>query len=159
MYKEQLSSFGASKQSPKRVIVHAMGEYIKTNQGSIHAVDFLESIGLSAHVLVCPNGDIVRCRHDNQGGYHAKGYNKDSIGIEFLVKGEHDYSSFLASIETPYLTIDQYQAGMEFVRDEWRIKAGILRYSRHSDVSPERKVDPGSGFTWIQFLKDIGVII
>ncbi len=159
MYKEQLLSFGASKQEPKRVIVHAMGEYIKTNQGAVHAVEFLESIGLSAHILICPDGDIIRCRHDNQGAYHAKGYNKDSLGVEFLVSGEHNYGSFIKSIETPYLTIKQYESGMEFIRDEWRKKLGILRYSRHSDISPERKVDPGNGFTWIQFLKDIGVII
>jgi hypothetical protein len=33
----------------------------------IHASDFLAKLGLSAHVLVAPNGDIYVCREDREG--------------------------------------------------------------------------------------------
>ena len=144
---------GAERQDPKRIIVHAMGEYIN----GVPAVDFLENIGLSAHILVCPDGGVIRCREDNQGAYHAKKYNMDSLGIEFLVAGDHGYSSFREMIKEPYLTSVQYEAGMQFVRNEWFIKKGIRKMDRHSDVSPERKIDPGKGFPWERFKREVGI--
>ena len=167
IYREILLPRGARHQDPKRIIVHAMGEYIFYDGIYMHAVDLLRNIrykvkgetkkGLSAHILVCPDGDIIRCRQDDQGAYHAAGHNDNSLGIEFLVKGSHDARSFRKAIKEEYLTPEQYKAGMEFVRDEWRIKKGILRLERHSDVSPERKQDPGEGFPWDQFLREVGV--
>ena len=143
---------GAVRQTPTRIIVHAMGELI----GGIPAVDFLRDVvKLSAHVLVCPNGDVIRCRRDNQGAYHAKGFNANSLGIEVLVAGNHDYGSFKKMITEPYLTSAQYEAGVQFVRDEWVTKRGIAQIDRHSDVSPERKVDPGDGFPWEQFKREV----
>ncbi len=152
MYREVLLPRGARHQEPSRIVIHAMGEYI----GGVAAVEFLENVGLSAHILVCPNGDIIRCRRDNQGAYHAKGYNNDSLGIEFLVTGDHNYSSFREMIKDPYLTSMQYEAGLQFVRDEWFIKRGIMLMDRHSDLSPERKQDPGDGFPWEQFMREVG---
>ena len=181
MYREDLLLRGAKKQYPSRVVVHAMGEYIwwqghrlHKEGGYIHAVDFLRDIeyqvrngktkqmewrqGLSAHILVCPNGDIIRCREDEQGAYHASGFNNDSVGIEFLVAGEHNYGSFEKAIAKPYLTEEQYQSGLQFVRDEWFLKRGIMVMDRHSDLSPGRKVDPGEGFPWEQFLREVGTV-
>ena len=152
MYKEVLLPRGASHQDPNRIVVHAMGEYI----GGVHAVDFLRNIGLSAHILVCPDKTIIRCRQDNQGAYHAKGYNDDSLGIEFLVAGNHSYGTFSEAIKKAYLKPGQYEVGMEFVRNEWFIKRGIMLMDRHCDLSPERKVDPGSGFPWGQFMREVG---
>ena len=104
-----------------------------------------------------PNGDVVRCRRDDQGAYHAKKHNENSLGIEFLVPGNHLYASFKEMIKEPYLTSVQYEAGMKFVRDEWFLKKGISKIERHSDVSPERKIDPGKGFPWEQFIREVGV--
>ena len=157
MYKEVLLPRGAKHQEPNRVVVHAMGEYIKYKGKVFHAADFLREIGLSAHILSCPSGDIIRCREDTQGAYHAAGFNKDSLSIEFLVPGEHDYKSFSEMIKEPYLTSFQYEAGMQFVRDEWFIKRGVRLMDRHSDVSPERKIDPGEGFPWEQFKREVGI--
>ena len=145
---------GAKYQTPHRVILHAMGEFIKLDSGNKHAYDFLKGIGLSAHALICPDGTVIRCREDNQGAYHAKGYNKDSLGVEFLVKGAHTYSSFKKAIKKPYLTFEQHVAGVELIRD-WYSKYDITSIDTHSSLSPKRKKDPGSAFPLAQFLIDV----
>lgn len=145
---------GAKSQTPSRIVLHAMSEYILYNDEYIHAHKFLKKIGLSAHALVCPNGDIIRCREDEQGAYHAKGYNKNSLGVEFLVEGKHSYASFLEAISSYYLTLEQHIEGVELLRG-WCRKWDIKSIDSHSVLSPSRKFDPGEGFPLEQFLKDI----
>lgn len=148
--------YGASIQIPNRIIIHSMGEYIGKPGWETHAVQYLYSIGLSAHAIIGPDGIPYRCRTDTQGAYHAKGHNTNTLGLEFLVPGVHTYSSFLQTINTPYITAKQYEVGVEQVKS-WIEKWGITEVVRHSDISPERKVDPGDGFPWLMFLKDIGL--
>src|SRR5210317_1860024 len=97
---------GSKHNRPKMIVVHSMGEFL-LDPHPIHATDFLEKIGLSAHALVAPSGNIYICRDDDQGAYHAKGYNTDSLGIEFLVAGHHNYGSFLETIKTDWVTDEQ----------------------------------------------------
>ena len=151
------SSHGFARSGdPDMIIVHCMGEYIDLYDDPVpdpHAESFLHMIGLSAHALVCPNGDIISCRDDVEGAYHAKGFNSTSLGIEFLVEGTHTIATLADTIIGPYLKNDQYDAGLEYVRD-WIQEYDIPRERvlRHSDVSPGRKIDPGAGFPWDAFL-------
>lgn len=149
------NEFGASKNTPKMIVVHCMGEFI-LDPHPIHASDFLVKLGLSAHALVTPEGDIYLCRDDDEGAYHARGYNKNSLGIEFLVKGHHDYGTFLEAIKSDYITEEQWEAGVKAVRS-WVDAYDIPRDKvvRHSDISPGRKVDPGQGFKWDKFLDKV----
>ena len=140
--------------NPKMIVVHAMGEYLETKEGMVFAPNFLESIGLSAHALIVPNGDVMMCRPERKGAYHARGFNTDSLGVEFLVKGVHNYGTFLEAIKTDYVTPEQYEAGHELIR-KWVNDYSIETIVRHSDISPERKVDPGTGFKWDEFLEFI----
>jgi len=139
---------------PKRIVVHAMGQYL-LDPYPIHATDFLAKLGLSAHALVAPNGDVYICRDDDQGAYHARGYNTNSLGIEFLVEGHHTYSTFLEAIKTDYVTPEQWEAGVNAVKG-WMDGYDIpqTKVVRHSDISPGRKVDPGIGFKWDKFLAE-----
>lgn len=148
---------GNNHNSPRMIVVHAMGEFL-LDPHPIHATDFLAKLGLSAHALISPNGDVYICRDDSQGAYHARGYNTDSLGIEFLVKGHHNYGSFLEAIKGDYITDEQWDAGVSTVKT-WIRSYSIIRDKilRHSDVSPGRKVDPGSGFKWDNFLKAVSV--
>lgn len=158
---------GAASQKPNRAIVHAMAEYISYKNKLRHAVEFLEMIeyeykgrlkrGLSAHILIAPNGDIIKCRENDQGALHAAGHNVNTLGAEWLVKGEHDYESFLKAIQYPYLSEVQFMKGCEYIRKDWIMGEGVLYYKRHSDVDPERKFDPGEGFPMEKFLKEMGV--
>ena len=138
---ENLSKYGSKHNHPKLIVVHSMGEFI-LDPHPIHAADFLEILGLSAHALITPTGEQIILRKTNQGAYHARGFNKDSLGVEFLVEGNHDYSSFLETIKTDYITDPLWKAGIELIR-MWhdQFKCDIRR---HSDISPGRKLDPGS---------------
>jgi len=95
---------GASHNAPQRIILHAMGEFIDTDGRDYFAADFLKKLGLSAHMLITPSGVAIKCREYNQGAYHAKGYNTNTLGIEFLVPGLHTYESFLEAINSEYLS-------------------------------------------------------
>lgn len=154
------SPFGANSQKPDTIVVHAMGEFIDTDSVDYFAPAFIDSIGLSAHFFVPPSGVVIQTRQISEGGYHAKGANKNSIGIEFLVPGLHTYETFLQAIEKPYLTDVQYKAGIDLIQylkvkisQDFRIH--VLDYKRHSDISPGRKYDPGRGFPWKLFLEDV----
>ena len=146
---------GFDSHSPKRIVIHAMGEYIDTEPVDYHAVDWLRKLGLSAHAFITPSGVVIRSRKDAQGAYHAKGYNAGSLGVEFLVPGMHTYATFVSALKKKYLTKPQYEAGVELVKG-WKDSHGITEIVRHSDLSPGRKVDPGKGFPWEKFLADTG---
>lgn len=146
--------YGASLNHPKSIIIHCMAEYVETVNGFEYAPDFLMLMSISAHAMVCPDGTIIRCRKDDEGAYHARDFNTDSLGIEILVGGKHGYDSFAKTIKTPYTTYAQYDALVEQVKD-WIKCYNIIDIKRHSDVSPGRKIDPGAGFNWDKFLTDI----
>ena len=146
---------GASTNDPRMIVVHSMGEFI-LDPHPIHASDFLAKLGLSAHALVEPTGDIIICRDDDQGAYHAKGYNTNSLGIEILVTGHHNYGSFIEKIKSPWCAPEQFDATVQHVR-HWMVEHNIPieKVVRHSDISPGRKVDPGAGFQWDMFLEEL----
>lgn len=145
---------GFDHNRPTRIVVHAMAEYLQGQQPR-HAVKFLDHYGLSAHSLVAHDGTNFRCREDNEGAFHARGYNSNSLGIEFLVPGIHDYASFLEAIKRPWLEPAQYEEGLRQIQ-EWCDKFDIHSIDRHSDLSPDRKVDPGEGFPFRELLHDLG---
>ena len=140
---------------PKLIVIHSMAEYVKDDNGDyVHATKFLEHIGYSEHAQVDHNGIIIRCLEDIEKAHHALGYNNDSLGLSALVEGKHNYGSFIRAIGDPYMSDDQYHS-MVYQCQVWIAKYEIARVVRHSDISPGRKLDPGEGFPWEEFLKDI----
>lgn len=151
---QQHLEHGGGHHLPTGIIVHSMGEKIKAYGKVYDAADWLDYLKLSAHALVLPNGDVIRCRHDDEIAWHSKGFNTGYLGIEFLVEGVHTYGSFLSAIKTDYVTPQQYASGVEVVKT-WMENHDVTKIKRHSDIDPGRKVDPGSGFKWTQWLHDI----
>lgn len=148
--------WGRSGNHPKMIVIHAMGEYILRDDGINyeHAPDFLNRMKLSAHALVTPSGEALRLRTDDETAYHAQGFNTNSLGMEILVAGKHTYKTFTKAIDQPYVTDEQYAAAVAQCR-AWVGKYGITRIVRHSDLSPGRKIDPGDGFQFLEFLEDV----
>jgi|TARA_R110001599_G_scaffold7003_1_gene34685 N-acetyl-anhydromuramyl-L-alanine amidase AmpD len=139
-----------------RVVIHAMAEYIDLEPHDLHAVDYLRTTQLNAHAFVTPSGVVLQTAADLDLVYHARGYNNNSLGIEFLVAGVHTYHSFTRAIEKDWIGVIQYNAGVQYVR-QWLDTHNLtsLHVEQHSTLSPGRKVDPGKGFPWAQFINDI----
>jgi len=145
---------GAPNQTPRRIVVHAMAHQIDDEGKRVYAATYLDRVGLSAHILVAPDGTLIRCRQDCEGAYHAKGYNTDSLGIEVLVPNVYSYTPFVERIKEPWVGLRQLTATVDQVADwcrEYGIKPERGQLDRHSDIDPERKVDPGQGFPWYDF--------
>lgn len=145
------SKHGGGKHLPTKVVIHSMAEFIEAGEIDYYAKDLLDLMGLSAHYLVTPSGVIIQCRNDDQVGWHAKGHNLHSIGVEVLVAGVHTYETFIERIKTPYIYGDQYTALIELCKTTFK----GLEFVRHSDISPGRKFDPGDGLDWKTFLNDV----
>ena len=150
---------------PKGVIVHSMSEYLKLDDGPKYAKDFLESIGLSVHGFIKPDGEYEKMVETPSKAFHAvksiheglSGLNSHFLGFELLVPGEHDYGTFSKAIETSgTYTEEQFYSAVEVC--VWWIKQyniPVNNVVRHSDVSGDDvrgkgkgKTDPGSAFDW-----------
>ena len=147
---------GELKWPLKYLITHAMGEIIDTDGMDYPAHEWLEKTGLSCHYLVTPSGTVIKTREENQIAWHCKaqGCNFNSIGIEILAPGLHNYSTFLQAIKTNYVTDRQYAALVQLTKNILYRHRGIT-IKRHSDLDPENKFDPGSGFDFGKFLNDV----
>lgn len=161
---KRYTNIGGGTQTPSLLVIHAMAEHIRVDKGFEHkggvihagvytAHEWLQKLGLSAHYLIEPNGDIIKQRSTKQMCWHAKNYNNGSVGIEVLVEGTHDYTSFVKVIKTDWVKAEQYQALVEISNDvvTWFDIDKVENVVRHSDISPGRKVDPGEGFKWDYF--------
>jgi N-acetyl-anhydromuramyl-L-alanine amidase AmpD len=150
------STAGASRNKPNMIVVHAMAEWLTVEDIDYHAVEWLAHKGYSSHAFVTPSGVVVRTRADGEGAYHAKGYNTNTLGVEFLVSGLHDYDTFLTAMKRNYLTEPQYFAGLELVK-KWMNKYDIPkeRVVMHSDIDPKRKFDAGEGFVNSGFFNEL----
>lgn len=147
------SSEGGGLQTPNRIIVHSMGEYLDLGSEPVHATEFLDKVmKFSAHILVSPNGIIYRQRSDDQIAWHAKGHNMNTLGIEILVDGVWTYGPWKERIKEDWCSKFQFYVAAAVVRN-WMLKWSITPQLvlRHSDVDPARKVDPGEGFDWLTF--------
>ncbi len=154
-----------TQSKPDRIVVHAMAEFLDLDPDDQYAHGFLGDRGLSAHVLITPTGTAIRCLQDTEMGAHAKGFNRNSLGIEYLVAGVHTYATFVRVIDSVpaiksgygWLTKAAYGAGRDVIH-QWMEKWALdsTKVQRHSILSPGRKVDPGDGFPWARLLDDLG---
>lgn len=141
------------------IIIHSMGQYV----GEQHAPDFLESIGLSAHFYIEPDGLILFGVDHSKIAYHAgkskfkeqTDLNSTFIGLEILIEGKHSWNSFKEAIKTSdSFTNKHYQSVADVCRDLINIypKITLDRIVEHSEVSgsdvrQDPKIDPGKGFS------------
>ena len=109
---------------------------------------------VSSHYLIRYNGEIVIMVPDLYEAWHAgvsswknlKSLNKHSIGIEISNPGHgYNYKKFSKKQNQSLKKLSQ------FLIIKYKInKKNILG---HSDISPNRKKDPGEKFPWKNFAK------
>ncbi|MFK4823539.1 N-acetylmuramoyl-L-alanine amidase [Paenochrobactrum sp. BZR 588] len=141
-------NFGVRKdaKTPRFIILHYTG--LETAQ---EAVEILKDPAreVSAHYLVHEDGRIVQMVSEKARAWHAgksfwKGesdINSASIGIEIVNAGVlHDFPSF------PQVQIEAVIKLCQDITKRHQIEPHCVL--AHSDIAPDRKIDPGQNFPW-----------
>ena len=135
-----------SKKSIKFIILHYTG--MKKESSAIKRLcDFSSKV--SAHYFIKKNGDIINLVPYLYEAWHAgkskwktiKSLNRYSLGIEIQNSGhDNNYENFSYKQVTALIKI------LKILVKKYKIKnTNILG---HSDISPNRKKDPGEKFPW-----------
>ena len=110
---------------------------------------------VSSHYLISRTGKIIQLVKDNNIAWHAgisnwfkfKNLNKNSIGIELENKGhQYGYQTF------PSKQIVQLIKILKILKRKFKIKN--INITGHSDIAPNRKIDPGEKFPWKKLYKN-----
>ena len=139
----------------KFIIFHYTG--MKSEKNAINRLTSLKS-KVSCHYFVKRDGEILTLVPNSYIAWHAgvsswKNYthlNKNSIGIEISNSGhDNKYEKFNKKQIKSVLKLSKY------LIKKYKIKSKFIL--GHSDISPDRKKDPGENFPW-QYLskKKIG---
>ena len=130
----------------KFIIFHYTG--MKKESDAINRLTSSKS-KVSSHYFIKTNGEILTLVPDLYIAWHAgisnwknfKNLNKNSIGIEISNPG-HDfkYNKFTKKQINSILKLSK------FLTKKYKIKPQFIL--GHSDISPDRKKDPGEKFPW-----------
>ena len=136
----------------KFIIFHYTG--MKKESQAIKRLTSIQS-EVSSHYFIKKNGEIVILVPDLYIAWHAgksswknyKSLNKNSIGIEISNPGhQFGYKKYTKKQINSLLRLSN------FLIKKFKIdKKNILG---HSDISPDRKKDPGENFPWEYFAKN-----
>ena len=142
-------NFNSKKRISKQIkfiIFHYTG--MKNESAAINRLTNIQS-EVSCHYLVKNNGEIIKIVPDLYIAWHAgksswknyKSLNQNSIGIEITNPGhELGYKKFSKNQIFSLLNLSK------FLINKYKIShKNILG---HSDISPDRKKDPGEKFPW-----------
>jgi N-acetylmuramoyl-L-alanine amidase len=115
---------------------------------------------VSSHFLINPQGKIYSLVEEKNIAWHAgisswkndKNLNKNSIGIELQNSGVSGTYEKFSNIQILIL---------EKLIKKIQVQHGVLNSNvlGHSDIAPDRKIDPGPKFPWRRLHnKDIGIM-
>ena len=152
-------NFDAKKRKQKNIrflIFHYTG--IKKEKNAIKKLTKIQS-QVSTHYLIKINGEIIEMVPDLYTAWHAgisrwgkyKFLNKHSIGVEISNPGHRfGYLSFSEK------QIDSLIKLSRILIKKYKIKKKYIL--GHSDIAPDRKIDPGEKFPWkILYKNKIGI--
>ncbi|CAN1596798.1 ampD N-acetyl-anhydromuramyl-L-alanine amidase [Candidatus Pelagibacterales bacterium] len=134
------------------VIIHYTG--MRSLQSAVERL-LSKKYEVSSHYLISRNGKIIQLVKDNNIAWHAgisnwfkfKNLNKNSIGIELENKGhQYGYKTF------PSKQIVQLIKILKILKRKFKIKN--VNITGHSDIAPNRKIDPGEKFPWKKLYKN-----
>ena len=151
-YSVNFSTPKRSKKSIKFIIIHYTG--MKSQSKAIKRLCELNS-KVSAHYFVKNDGKLLNLVPDLYEAWHAgksswknfKSLNRSSIGIEINNPG-HD-NGYLKFREKQLSTLNKL---LKILIKKYKIN--INNILGHSDISPDRKKDPGEKFPWKKLAKN-----
>ncbi len=135
----------------KFIIIHYTG--MKNQNSAIEKLCNIKS-KVSCHYFIKNKGEVLNMVPDQYIAWHAgqsswknlKFLNKYSIGVEINNPG-HQYNYKKFSMKQIFSLIKL----LKFLKKKYKIKKhNILG---HSDISPDRKKDPGENFPWRKLAK------
>jgi N-acetylmuramoyl-L-alanine amidase len=133
------------------IIIHYTG--MKTASASIKRLKNKKS-KVSCHYLIDNSGKIIQMVKDQDIAWHAgisywdgkKNLNNSSIGIELQNKGEEfGYEKFRKRQITSLINL------ITLIKQKYNVYDAFIL--GHSDIAPDRKIDPGYFFPWNQLYK------
>ena len=134
------------KKKIKFIIIHYTG--MKTESAAIKKLQDSKS-KVSSHFYIKKNGNILVLVPELYEAWHAgvsswknyKSLNKNSIGIEITNPGhQYGYKNFTSK------QILSLKKLLDYLIKKYKIKKEFIL--GHSDISPDRKKDPGEKFPW-----------
>ena len=134
------------KSQIKFIVFHYTG--MKSEKGAIDKLLNPES-KVSCHYFIKNNGNIIKMLPETYQAWHAgisswkkfKFLNKNSIGIEITNPG-HEYKYKKFSKKQIYSLIKITKSLIK------KFKINSKSILGHSDIAPDRKMDPGEKFPW-----------
>ena len=151
-YSPNFNSIKRKKKQIKFIIFHYTG--MKKEADAISRLTSIQS-EVSSHYLIKNNGEIVVLVPDLYTAWHAgksswknyKSLNQSSIGIEVSNLGhEFNYQKFSKKQTDSLIKLSK------LLKKNYQINSkNILG---HSDISPDRKKDPGEKFPWKYLAKN-----
>ena len=140
------------KNQIKFIIFHYTG--MKNEKSAIRRLTNLQS-GVSSHYFIKKSGEIILMVPDLYTAWHAgisswKNYNSlntNSIGIEISNPGhKFGYANFTKKQIKNLIKLSK------FLIHKYKIKKNNIL--GHSDIAPDRKMDPGEKFPWELLFKN-----
>ena len=140
------------RRNVQSVVIHYTG--MRSLQSAVERL-LSKKYEVSSHYLISRTGKIIQLVKDNNIAWHAgisnwfkfKNLNKNSIGIELENKGhQYGYQIF------PSKQIIQLIKILKILKRKFKIKN--VNITGHSDVAPNRKIDPGEKFPWKKLYKN-----
>ena len=145
-------NFDQRRGPPDMVVLHYTG--MQTGAAALERLCDPEA-KVSAHYMVEEDGRVFELVPEERRAWHAgvsfwkgeRDVNAVSIGIELVNPGhEFGYGDF------PEAQVEALIGLLDAIRGRWTIPNG--RILGHSDVAPERKIDPGEKFPWKRLALD-----
>jgi N-acetylmuramoyl-L-alanine amidase len=145
-------NFDQRRGPPDMIVLHYTGM-----QTGLAALERLcdPAAKVSAHYLIEQDGRVFQLVPEERRAWHAgvsfwkgeRDVNGVSIGVELVNPGhEFGYPDF------PEIQVEALIGLLDAIRGRWTIPNG--RILGHSDVAPDRKIDPGEKFPWKRLAED-----
>ena len=145
-------NFDQRRGPPDMIVLHYTG--MQTGAEALERLRDPEA-KVSAHYMIEEDGRVFQLVPEERRAWHAgvsfwkgeRDVNAVSIGIELVNPGhELGYPDF------PEMQVEALIGLLDAIRGRWTIPNG--RILGHSDVAPDRKVDPGEKFPWKRLALD-----